>query len=214
MAMVCLQHVLVDVQLGGTGVLAHGTHQERLRMCEQVLLELVFAVESLAAQRAVERSLVHHPVLDQVGSGREPLIAQRTRVRSVAEVQVLVLHQYVLVAETPVTNVALVWFLADVRQPDVPDQAVLVSELFIAERALESPVLGGRCLGQQRQFGGGYLRSRWRRRDRLRSLVADGERGRRSAGCRRRRVGELQGWRMVVGSGSCRRGRSGAVRLR
>jgi len=138
---------------------------------------------------------MYHPVLDQVRSGGEPLVAEVASVRPVAEVQVLVLHENVLVAEAAVADGALVGLFADVRQPHVPDQAVLVAELLGAQRALERAVMGGRRLGQQQQVGGRYLRRRGRRRDRLRSPVL----------LRRRR--RLVGWRraQVVG-GTGRRG--------
>jgi len=143
----------------------------RLRVREQVLAELVFAVESLRAQRAAERPPMHHAVLDQVRPGGEPFVAQVARVRPVAEVQVLMFHEDMLVAEASVAYRALVGLLADVREPDVPDQSVLVAELLAAQRALERAVVRRRRLGQQQQVGGRYLRRRRRRRDRLRSAV-------------------------------------------
>ena len=46
--------------------------------------------------------------------------------------QVLVLGEDVLVAEAPVADRTLVRLLADMRQPHVPDQPVLVAELLAA----------------------------------------------------------------------------------
>lgn len=120
----------------------------RLRVCKQVLLELVLAVKSLTAQRTAVRSPVNHAMLDQVGTRREPLITQMTGVRPVTEVQVLVFHEDVLVAEASVTYRALVGLLPDVCQSNMADQSVLVAELFATERTLERAVVCGRRLGQ------------------------------------------------------------------
>ena len=48
------------------------------------------------------------PVLDEVGAGSEPFVAHRAGVRPVAEVQVLMLHQDVFVAEPSLADVALI----------------------------------------------------------------------------------------------------------
>ena len=121
----------------------------RLRVGKQVLLQLIFAVKSLAAQRAAVRPSMHHAMLDQIRARREPLVAQMTRVRPVAEVQVLMLHQNVFVAEAPVAYRTLIRLLSDVRQSNVTYQSVLVAELFAAQRTLESAVMRRRRLGQQ-----------------------------------------------------------------
>ena len=124
-----------------------------VRMYEQVLLELFLAVEAPAAERAVEGSLVHHLVLDEVRPRGESLVADSADVRSVAEVQVLVLEQDVLVAEAPVADAALVRLLADVGQSDVTDEAVLVAELLGADAALVGSALRRRSLRQRQQLG-------------------------------------------------------------
>jgi len=56
---------------------------------------------------AVEWSAMDGPVLDEVRPGSEPFVTHRTGVRTVAEVEVLVLHQDVLVAEPSLADVAL-----------------------------------------------------------------------------------------------------------
>lgn len=127
-------------------------------MCKHVLLELILSIEPLAAHGTVERSPVHHPMLDQIRPGGEALVTQSTRVGTVAEVQVLVLHEYVLVAKTPIADGALVRLFTDVRQSNVADQTVLVAELLVAQCTLESTVHRCRRLGQKRQFGGRDLR--------------------------------------------------------
>jgi len=77
-----------------------------------------------------------------------------TRVRPVAEVQVLMFGEDVLVAEASVTYRALVRFLSDMCQPHVTNQSVLIAELFATQRALERAVVRGRRLGQHQQVGG------------------------------------------------------------
>lgn len=80
-------------------------------MGKQVFFELVLPVKPLVTQATVKRAFVHHAVLDQVGSCSEPLITECTGIGSVSKVEVLVLHQDVFVAETPLADVALVRFL-------------------------------------------------------------------------------------------------------
>jgi len=94
-----------------------------------------------------------------------------TRVRTVAEVQVLMFHQDVFVAETSVTDGALIGLLSDMSQPHVTYQSVLVAELFAAQRALERTVVCCRRLRQQQQVSGRDLRRRRRRRDGLWAAV-------------------------------------------
>lgn len=132
-----LHHVLVEISLTRGGVLTEVAGQQRLRVREQVLLQLVFSVEPLVAHVAVERSLVYCPVLNQIRTSREFLVTQVACIGSVSEVKVLVLHEDVFVAETALADVALVWFLPDMSQPDVPNQAVLVAELLSTQRTLK-----------------------------------------------------------------------------
>jgi hypothetical protein len=141
--------VLVEVLLTGGSVLADAAGEQRLRVSKQVLLQLVFAVKALVAQVAVEGPLVHHAVLDEVGAGCKLLVTHVAGVGAVAVVQVLVLHQDVLVAKAAVADVALVWLLTHMRQSDVADEAVLVAKLLVAQGALECAILGCCCFGEQ-----------------------------------------------------------------
>ena len=59
------------------------------------------------------------------------------------------LHEDVFIAEASVAYRALIGFLADVRQSNVPYQSVLVAELLAAQGALERAVVRRRRLGQQ-----------------------------------------------------------------
>jgi len=70
-----------------------------------------------------------------------PLVAQMAGVRAVTEVQVLVFHEDVFVSEASVTYRALIGFLANVCQSDVPYQTVLISELLATQSALECAVV-------------------------------------------------------------------------
>jgi len=130
----------------------------RLWVGKQVLLQLILAIEFLTTQRAAVRPSMNHPVLDQIRPRREPLVAQMTRVRPVTEMQVLMLHENMFVAEASVAYGALIGLLSDVRQPNVSYQAVLITKLFATERTLECAVVRRRRLGQQQQVGGRYLR--------------------------------------------------------
>ena len=94
-------------------------------------------VVPLGTELARVRALVHGAVLNEVGSRREALVALRAGVRPVAIVQVLVLQQDVLVAKAPIADGALVRLLADMSEPDVPDEAVLVAKLLAAQSALK-----------------------------------------------------------------------------
>jgi len=53
-----------------------------LRVGEQVLLELIFTVESFTAQRAAVRTTVNHAVLDQVWPRSEPIASSYIHIRA------------------------------------------------------------------------------------------------------------------------------------
>ena len=68
--------------------------------------------------------------------GSKLFVALRTRVGSVTEVQVLVFHEDVLVAEAAMTNVTFVGLLPHVSEADVPHQTILVAKVLVAQRTL------------------------------------------------------------------------------
>ena len=58
-----LQDMSVHVYLTGSCEAARPTGEKGLGMGKEVLLQLVFSIEALAAEGTVERTLVNHTVL-------------------------------------------------------------------------------------------------------------------------------------------------------
>jgi len=104
-----------------------------------MLLQLVLPVKPFVAHVAVERSFVDHAVLYQVRTGRKFLIAHVTGIGSVSKVKILVFHQDMFVAEPSLANVTLVRLFSNMGKPDVPDEAILVAELLLAQGAMKRP---------------------------------------------------------------------------
>lgn len=88
-------------------------------------------------------SFVYCPVLDQVRSSSESLVTLRAGIGSVAEVEVLVFQQDVLVTKSPVADVTLVGLLSHMGESHVTYQSVLVTELLVAEGTLKRSILIG-----------------------------------------------------------------------
>ena len=108
--------MLIEISLAGCSIPTDVAGQQRLRMRKQMLLQLVLSVKSFVAQITVEWSFVDRAVLDQVGTCGKLLVTHCACVRPVAKVQVLMFHQDVFVAKAPLTDVALIRLLPNVRQ--------------------------------------------------------------------------------------------------
>ena len=85
-----------------------------------------------------------HPMLDQIRPSCKFFVTHVTGIWTIAKMEILVLHEDMFVAEPSLADVALVGFLADMGEPDVPDEAILVSKLFLTQRTMEcSPFTTG-----------------------------------------------------------------------
>lgn len=121
-----LQVILIIAVLFTQCALHHG-----LWVCIHVLFQLVLFVEAFVTHGALERAFVHHAMLDEIRTCRKFLVTLSTRIWAVAKVQILMLHENMFVAEAAMAYVALVRFFADMRETDMPDEAVLVAKVLI-----------------------------------------------------------------------------------
>jgi hypothetical protein len=81
-----------------------------------MLFELIFTIKSLVAHVAVEWSFVYHTVLNEIRSRSKTLVTHCAGIRPVTEMQILMLHQNMLIAKAPITDIALIWLFSHVRQ--------------------------------------------------------------------------------------------------
>lgn len=70
-------------------------------------------------------------MLNQIGTGGKLFITQCACVWPVSEVEILVFHEDVFVAEATLAYITLIWLLPHMCEPNMADKTILVAKLLV-----------------------------------------------------------------------------------